>query len=77
MRLMIDREADSLLLILREGSWKRTEQANKYVNLELGHDDELMAVEVLNLSQHAGRSVLDHLDLNFAPELEPLEVQAE
>ena len=77
MRLTIDKEADALLLILRDGPWKRTLKAARYVNLELGHNDEVMAIEVLNLSHHTGRSVLDHLDLNFAPELEAVEAQIE
>jgi len=77
MRLTIDREADALLLILREGPWKKTERAAKFVNIELGDNDEVMAVEVLNLSGQAGRPVLDHLDFHFSPELEPVEVSAE
>ena len=77
MRLTIDKEADALLLVLRDGPWKRTQQAARYVNLELGSDDEVMAIEVLNLSHHTGRSVLDHLDLNFGPELEAVEAQIE
>jgi len=77
MRLAIDKEADALLLILRDGSWKRTQAAAKDINLELGDDDEVMAIEVLNLSGHIGQTALDHLDLNFAPEHEPLEVKIE
>jgi len=77
MRLTIDKEADALLLVLRDGPWKRTRQAARHVNLELGNNDEVMAIEVLNLSKHTGRSVLDHLDLNFAPELEAVEAQIE
>ena len=77
MRLTIDKEADALLLILRDGPWKRTQKAARDINLELGGDGEVMAIEVLNLSQHAGQPVLRHLDLNFTPELEPVEVPTE
>ena len=77
MRLAIDKEADALLLIVRDGSWKRTQAAAKDINLELGDDDEVMAIEVLNLSVHIGQTDLDHLDLNFAGEHEPLEVKIE
>jgi uncharacterized protein YuzE len=77
MRLAIDREADALLLILRDGSWKRTQAAAKDINLELGDNDEVMAIEILNLSGHIGQTGLDHLDVNFAPEHEPLEVKIE
>lgn len=77
MRLTIDKEADALLLILRDGPWKRTQPAARYVNLELGDNDEVMAIEVLNLSRYVGRPVLDHIDLNFAPEVEPMEVPVE
>ncbi len=77
MRLAIDKEADALVLILRDGPWKRTQRAAKNVNLELGADGEVMAIEVLNLSRHTGRAVLNHVDLNFAPELEPTEAPIE
>jgi uncharacterized protein YuzE len=73
MKGTIDREADALLLILREGPWTRTQQAAKDVNLELGEDGEVMAIEVLNLSRQAGRPVLDHLSLDFEPEHQPVE----
>ncbi len=73
MRLTIDREADALLLILREGPWKRTQRAAKDVNLELGNNNEVMAIEVLNLSQQVGSSLANHFDLRFTPPLDPTE----
>ncbi len=75
MKLTIDKDADALLLVLREGPWQRTQRASKDVNLELGGDGEVMAIEVLNLSRHAGGAVLDHLNLSFEADLEPVEVK--
>lgn len=77
MRLEIDKEADALLLVLREGPWKETQKAAEHVNIELGDNGEVMAIEILNLSRHAGRPVLDHLDLDFAPQHDPVEIQIE
>ena len=70
MKLHLDAEADALFLILREGTWHSTREVAPGINLELGADDEVMAIEVLGLAERGGRPILEHLELDFAPAIE-------
>jgi len=77
MKLHFDKEADALLIIFREGTWHHSEDKGHWVTFEIGPDGDLMAISILNLSKKAGRPILDHLNLHFTPEQEPIELEAD
>jgi uncharacterized protein YuzE len=77
MKLKVDSEADALLLILREGTWDHNKDVGNGVSLAVDERGNLMAITVLNLSGHAGRPVLKHLSVDFAPAYEPIEIEAD
>ena len=68
MKLHLDAEADALFLILQEGPWNGTREVAPGINLEIGADGEVMAIEVLSLSRRGGRAILQHMELDFAPD---------
>jgi uncharacterized protein YuzE len=77
MKLHFDKEADAVLLILRDGPWHHSRDMGHGVTFDFDGSGELMAISILNLSKRAGRPILEHLNLSFAPELEPVEIETD
>ena len=77
MKLSFDKEADALLIILKEGPWEHTKDMGQGIDFAFNEQGELMAISILYLSKRCGRPVLDYLNLDFAPEHEPLEIEAD
>jgi uncharacterized protein YuzE len=67
MRISIDREADAMLLVLQDGPWVGTRPVAPDVNLEIGQDGQVMAIEVLNVSHHISGEAPEHLELSLDP----------
>lgn len=71
MKITFDRQADALYIQFREGKFARNEEVAEGVILDIGEDEGLLGIEILEVSSRFTTSDLARVEL-----LMPLELTA-
>ncbi|MSQ15499.1 MAG: DUF2283 domain-containing protein [Dehalococcoidia bacterium] len=78
MRLSFDREADSIDLWLKDtNKLKDSKEVAPGITLHYDYDGEVASISIIAASRYAGRPLLEHMDIDFSPSYEPLEIEVD
>ncbi len=77
MRLSFDREADIVSLWLKDTKLKNSKEVAPGIILEYDHNEQVAGITILAASRYKGRPLLEHMDIDFSPPYEPLEIEVD
>ncbi len=65
MRITYDSKADAMYIKLKEGPFARNEEIKEGIILDLGPEDELLGIEILEVSLRYSLKEISHLDIEM------------
>ncbi len=77
MRLSFDREADVISLWLKDTKEKTTKEVAPGIILGYDYDGEVSSITILAVSRYKGRPLLEHMEIDFSPPWEPIEIEVD
>ncbi|GEM_PF-1042868 len=78
MRLSFDREADTICLWLKDVDKLTTsKEVAPWIFLHYDKDGEVASIKILAVSRYKGRPLLEHMDIDFSPPYEPIEIEVD
>ncbi len=77
MRLTFDREADAISLWLKDVQLGTSKEVAPGIFLHYDTEGNVATIEVLAVSRYKGRPLLEHMDIDFSPPYEPLEMEVD
>ncbi len=77
MRLSFDREADSISLWLRDTKLDVSKEVAPGIFQWHDHKGEVASIAIIAVSRYKGRPLLEHMDIDFSPPWEPIEIEVD